>query len=170
MSEITSIFLIHFLTLFLFLHANSQFHDQEQAVLLRLKQHWQYPLSLEQWTLSSSSHCTWPGVVCTDNSITQLLLDNKNISGTIPPFISDLKNLKVLNFSNNSFIGRFPVAVYNFSKLEILDLSQNYFVGTIPDDIDSLSRLSYINLCALLHWQHSSSHWADTRAKNSLSS
>ncbi|XP_061951419.1 receptor-like protein kinase HSL1 [Populus nigra] len=146
MSEITPIvLLIHFLTLFLFLHANSQFHDQ--AVLLRLKQHWQNPLSLEQWTPSNSSHCTWPGVVCTDNYITQLILDNKNISGTIPPFLSDLKNLTFLNFSNNNIIGKFPVAVHNLSKLEILDLSQNYIVGTIPDDIDCLARLSYLNLC-----------------------
>ncbi|KAI9378416.1 hypothetical protein POPTR_018G088062v4 [Populus trichocarpa] len=146
MSEITPIvLLIHFLTLFLFLHANSQFHDQ--AVLLRMKQHWQNPLSLEQWTPSNSSHCTWPGVVCTDNYITQLILDNKNISGTIPPFLSDLKNLTFLNFSNNNIIGKFPVAVHNLSKLEILDLSQNYIVGTIPDDIDCLARLSYLNLC-----------------------
>ncbi|KAH8479337.1 hypothetical protein H0E87_031665, partial [Populus deltoides] len=128
-------------------HANSQFHDQEQAVLLRLKQHWQNPLSLEQWTPSNSSHCTWPGVVCTDNYITQLILDNKNISGTIPPFLSDLKNLTFLNFSNNNIIGKFPVAVHNLSKLEVLDLSQNYIVGTIPDDIDCLARLSYLNLC-----------------------
>ncbi|XP_011007104.1 PREDICTED: receptor-like protein kinase HSL1 [Populus euphratica] len=147
MSAITPIvLLIHFLTLFLFLHANSQFHDQ--AVLLRLKHHWQNPLSLEQWTPSNSSHCTWPGVVCNDNYVTQLILDNKNISGTIPPLLSDLKNLTFLNFSNNNIIGKFPVAVHNLSKLEILDLSQNYIVGTIPDDIDRLSRLSYLNLCA----------------------
>ncbi|KAJ6957936.1 receptor-like protein kinase 5 [Populus alba x Populus x berolinensis] len=143
-------FSLHFLALFLLFldHANPQPHDQEQAILLRLKQHWQNPSSLDRWTPSSSSHCTWPGVACTNNSITQLLLDNKNIPGTIPPFISDLKNLEVLNFSNNSIIGKFPEVVYNFSKLEILDLSQNYFVGTIPDGIDSLSRLSYLNLCA----------------------
>uniref|UniRef100_A0A6N2MD42 non-specific serine/threonine protein kinase n=1 Tax=Salix viminalis TaxID=40686 RepID=A0A6N2MD42_SALVM len=140
----------HFLTLFLLFpsHASSQLNDQEQAVLLRLKQFWQNSSSLEGWTPSNSSHCTWPGVVCTNNSITQLLLDNKNIYGTIPSFISDLKNLRVLNFSNNSIGGKFPVAVYDISKLEISDLSQNYFVGSIPDDIDSLSRLTYLNLCA----------------------
>ncbi|XP_073262259.1 uncharacterized protein [Populus alba] len=149
MSEIAPIvLLIHFLTLILFLHANSQFHDQQQAVLLRLKEHWQNPLSLEQWTPSNSSHCNWPGVVCTDNSITQLILDNKNISGTIPPFLSDLKSLTFLNFSNNNITGKFPVAVHNLSKLEILDLSQNNIVGTIPDDIDCLARLSYLNLYA----------------------
>ncbi|KAG6737131.1 hypothetical protein POTOM_059872 [Populus tomentosa] len=149
MSEIAPIvLLIHFLTLILFLHANSQFHDQQQAVLLRLKEHWQNPLSLEQWTPSNYSHCNWPGVVCTDNYITQLILDNKNISGTIPPFLSDLKSLTFLNFSNNNIIGKFPVAVHNLSKLEILDLSQNYIVGTIPDDIDCLARLSYLNLYA----------------------
>ncbi|KAI5556985.1 hypothetical protein BDE02_18G070900 [Populus trichocarpa] len=143
-------FLLHFLALFLLFldHANPQLHDQEQAILLRLKQYWQNPSSLDRWTPSSSSHCTWPGVVCTDNYITQLILDNKNISGTIPPFLSDLKNLTFLNFSNNNIIGKFPVAVHNLSMLEILDLSQNHIVGTIPDDIDCLARLSYLNLYA----------------------
>ncbi|CAK7337516.1 unnamed protein product [Dovyalis caffra] len=151
MPKINPIFLfIHFLPLLLFLlsHATSQLHDQEQAILLRLKQHWQNPSSLDPWTPSNSSHCTWPGVACTNNSITHLLLDNKNISGTIPPFLSDLKNLTILNFSNNNVIGKFPTAVYNLSKLEILDLSQNFFVGAIPDDIDCLARLSYLNLYA----------------------
>ncbi|KAF9662591.1 hypothetical protein SADUNF_Sadunf18G0070200 [Salix dunnii] len=140
--------LIHFLIHVLFLHANSKFHDQEQAVLLRLKQHWQNPLSLENWTPSNASHCTWPGVVCTNNRITQLILDNKNISGTIPPFLSDLKSLTFVNFSNTHIIGKFPVAVYNLSKLQILDLSQNYIAGTIPDGIDRLARLSCLKLQA----------------------
>ncbi|KAG5225751.1 receptor protein [Salix suchowensis] len=140
--------LIHFLIRFLFQHADSKFHDQEQAVLLRLKQHWQNPLSLEHWTPSNTSHCAWPEVVCTNNYTTQLILDNKNISGTIPPFLSHLKSLTFLNFYNNNIVGKIPVALYNLSKLEILDLSQNCIVGTIPDGIDRLARLSCLKLHA----------------------
>ncbi|KDP33799.1 hypothetical protein JCGZ_07370 [Jatropha curcas] len=154
MSKITPIFLsIHFFTLLLSLltYANSQLYDQEQEILLRLKQHWRNQPVLDQWTPStSSSYCTWPGVNCNSNnsSIVGLGLANMSISGTIPPFICDLKNLTVVNFYNNSFTGTFPVSLFNCSKLEYLDLAQNYFVGKLPDDIDRLSRLSYLNLYA----------------------
>ncbi|XP_015571809.1 receptor-like protein kinase HSL1 [Ricinus communis] len=152
MSKITSVFLsICFSALLLSLllsHVKSQqqLYDEEEAILLRLKQHWKNQPPLVQWTPLTSSHCTWPGINCTNSSVTGLNFANVNIAGTIPPFICDLKNLTVLDFGNNSIIGTFPLFLYNCSKLEHLDLSQNYFVGTIPDDIDRLSRLSFLNL------------------------
>ncbi|KAF2303996.1 hypothetical protein GH714_026059 [Hevea brasiliensis] len=69
-----------------------------------------------------------------------------NISGMIPAFICDLKNLTVLDFYNNSFTGRFPVALLSCSKLLYLNLSQNYFVGVIPDDIGGFSGLAFLDL------------------------
>uniref|UniRef100_A0A6N2K4M3 Leucine-rich repeat-containing N-terminal plant-type domain-containing protein n=1 Tax=Salix viminalis TaxID=40686 RepID=A0A6N2K4M3_SALVM len=68
-----------------------QFHDQEQAVLLRLKQHWQNPCLLNTGPHQNTSHCTWPEVVCTNNYITQLILDNKKHLWNYPPFLSTFK-------------------------------------------------------------------------------
>ncbi|KAM1201650.1 hypothetical protein ACFX2J_017718 [Malus domestica] len=147
---------LHFLLLLLLLllppHANSQsLQDQEQAVLVKLKSYLNSPPFLSHWILSksnTSSHCSWPEISCTNNSVTKLFLDNKNITLPVPSFICDLKNLTVIDLSYNYLPGAFPKAVYKCSKLEYLDLSQNYFVGPIPDDIDSLPRLQQLILAA----------------------
>ncbi|KAF5726022.1 hypothetical protein HS088_TW23G00759 [Tripterygium wilfordii] len=133
---------------FLFHHSYSQLYDQEHAILLRLKQQWQDPPSLGDWNQSSSSHCTWPEIACTDNSVSGLFLVNTNITETIPPFICDLKNLTVIDLHLNYIPGTFPKVLYNCSKLQYLDLSQNYFVGAVPHDIDNLARLQFLSLGA----------------------
>jgi Leucine-rich repeat (LRR) protein len=146
-----SFYTISFLLLLLFFsHANSELNNQEQAVLLNLKQHWQNPQPLGHWTPSnSSSHCSWPEINCTDSSITGLSLKNMNIIGTVPPFMCDLKNLTTLDLSYNYMTSNeFPRALYNCSNLQYLDLSQNYFVGVVPDDIHLMSRLRELNLGA----------------------
>ncbi|XP_022754966.1 receptor-like protein kinase 5 isoform X3 [Durio zibethinus] len=145
---------IHFKLLLLALslsQVNSQSHaDQEQAVLLKLKTYWQNPPSISHLaqSLNSSSHCSWPEITCLNNSVVELSLKNKTINKTIPSFICDLQNLKVIDLNYNNIPGEFPKTLYNCSKLEYLDLSQNYFVGTIPDDIVSLGQLQYLNLMA----------------------
>ena len=130
----TTIFLSFLLLLFGHANSESQLNDKEQTVLLKLKQHWQNPPSLSHWqippslshlnSLNSSHHCNWSEITCTNGTITQLLLQNKNITQTVPPFICDLKNLIVINLSNNFIPQEFPKALYSCSKLEDLDLSQ----------------------------------------------
>nr|XP_023903105.1 receptor-like protein kinase HSL1 [Quercus suber]POE46778.1 receptor-like protein kinase hsl1 [Quercus suber] len=154
----TTIFLSFLLLLFGHANSESQLNDKEQIVLLKLKQHWQNPPSLSHWqnplslshlkSLNSSHHCNWPEITCTNGLVTQLLLQNKNITQTVPPFICDLENLTVIDLSHNFISQEFPKALYNCSKLEELDLSQNYFNGTIPVDIHRLSHLRHLNLGA----------------------
>jgi hypothetical protein len=138
----TSLFFLLF-----FSHATSQLNDLEQAILLKLKQHWQNPQSLSHWTPSNTSHCSWPEIFCTNGFITELSLTDKNINGTVPPFICDLKTLTVLDLSYNYMTSSgFPRALYSCSNLQYLDLSQNYFSGTVPQDIPSASSHPYIAL------------------------
>ncbi|XP_056176981.1 receptor-like protein kinase 5 isoform X1 [Syzygium oleosum] len=127
--------------------AESQIQDQEQQVLLKLRQSWQDPSSLAHWVASnSSSHCTWPEITCQDGSITELNLVSLNVNYSIPPFICDLKNLTKFNVSNNKIPGEFPTVLYNCSKLVYLDLSQNYFEGPIPPDINRMTDLQVLIL------------------------
>ncbi|KAA8523180.1 hypothetical protein F0562_009603 [Nyssa sinensis] len=133
-------------------HGNSESSNLEQTVLLKLKYYWSNPLSINHWTLSSNStstHCTWPEINCTDGSVTGITLAYKNITGTFPPFICDLKNLTHIDFQSNYITGTFPTVLYKCSKLQLLDLSENNFFGSIPDDINRLStRLQYLHLHA----------------------
>uniref|UniRef100_A0A5B6YW78 non-specific serine/threonine protein kinase n=1 Tax=Davidia involucrata TaxID=16924 RepID=A0A5B6YW78_DAVIN len=159
MSKITSTSLqiLSYMLTLLFLtlpfHGNSQTTSGlEQTILLKLKQHWSNPPSINHWTSSSNStsiHCTWPEINCTDGSVTGITLADRNISGTFPPFICDLQNLTHIDLYNNNINGPFPTVLYNCSKLQYLDLSQNYFLGRIPDDVNRLStRLQVLNLYA----------------------
>ncbi|XP_057967364.1 receptor-like protein kinase HSL1 [Malania oleifera] len=122
--------------------------DQEQAVLLKLKQHWQNPPAIAHWNSANGSHCTWPEITCADGSVTRIQLVNMNITGQVPSFICDLKNLTAIDLQFNYIPGEFPTVLYNCSKLQYLDLSQNYFVGRIPDDIDRLTQLQFLSLSA----------------------
>ncbi|KAI3917735.1 hypothetical protein MKW98_021497 [Papaver atlanticum] len=137
----------------LFFIATSQKNqeDEEQKVLLNLKQEFGNPSALQSWNPSSNpSHCTdWSGITCnSNNSVITISLYNMSITEKVPDFICDLKNLTKIDLSSNSIHGGFPVSVLNCPKLENLDLSLNYFVGVIPDDIDRVKKLKVLNLAA----------------------
>ncbi|KAM5565591.1 receptor-like protein kinase 5 [Rosa sericea] len=124
----------------------SQSSDSEQAILLKLKQQWGDPPSIQSWN-SSSPPCDWPEVSCTSGKVTGLFLPEKDITEKIPATICDLPNLTVLNLAWNYIPGEFPTSLYNCSKLRFLDLSQNCFVGSIPGHIDRISSsLQYLDL------------------------
>ncbi|CAL5400205.1 unnamed protein product [Camellia sinensis] len=120
--------------------------NTEQSILLKLKQYWSDPTPINHWN-STSTHCDWPEITCTNGSVTGLSLIYTNITGTVPPFICVLQNLTLIDLQYNYFSGPFPTGLYNCSKLEILDLSQNTFTGPIPGDIGRLSaQLQSLNL------------------------
>lgn len=121
--------------------------DQDQRVLLlQLKQFWGNPDSLGLWN-STSFPCKWPEILCSsDGSVVGIILEDKGISGEIPEFICDIKNLTHLDLSNNIIPGKFPTALYSCSQLVYLDLSQNLLVGSIPADVDRLRNLNLLDL------------------------
>ena len=102
------------LSFLIFTYANSQqshLYNQEHEILMRIKNHFQNPSFLSHWTKSNtSSHCSWPEIHCTKNSVTSLLLFNKNITQTLPPFLCELKNLTYIDFQLNYFPNEFPTS------------------------------------------------------------
>ncbi|XP_010278042.1 PREDICTED: receptor-like protein kinase 5 [Nelumbo nucifera] len=144
-----SLFLCTLLFFFsLQLQANSQTINDEQSILLKLKQDWQSQPPMDSWN-SSLPFCKWTGITCNNGgSITAISFYNWNITRKIPPVICNLNNLNHLDLAYNYVTGGFPTFLYNCSKLAYLDLSQNYFVGRIPGDIHHLSRLNHLNLGA----------------------
>ncbi|KAL8209843.1 hypothetical protein R6Q57_006575 [Mikania cordata] len=127
--------------------SSQQFLTSERTTLLNLKQSWGNPPSLANWN-STSSPCRWPEVQCRRGSVVLLRLDNKDLTGSIPPFICNLSNLESVLLLHNFLTGEFPRVFYNCSKLIKLDISQNMFLGRLPDDIDRLSRLEFLELGA----------------------
>ncbi|EEF48174.1 serine-threonine protein kinase, plant-type, putative [Ricinus communis] len=137
MSKITSVFLsICFSALLLSLllsHVKSQqqLYDEEEAILLRLKQHWKNQPPLVQWTPLTSSHCTWPGINCTNSSVT----------GTIPDEFGKLEKLSILNLFFNQLSGEIPVSIAHLPVLKRFNLFSNNLSGALPPELGLYSEL-----------------------------
>lgn len=90
-------------------------------------QYWKYDCipDITCWN-SSTSFCEWVGITCPQNETTviHLILTLFNLNGFIPPSISSLENLQVLDFSVNYLI-EIPTTFGNLANLQTLDLSDN---------------------------------------------
>ncbi|MEK8015309.1 MAG: leucine-rich repeat domain-containing protein [Candidatus Parabeggiatoa sp.] len=82
------------------------------------------------WNLSNTP-CSWYGITCWNHSITKIVLNENQLTGTIPNF-NALPNLQVLSLNSNQLTGTIP----NFSalpNLQWLYLSENQMTGQIPN-------------------------------------
>ncbi len=66
--------------------------------------------------------CSWAGVTCAEGNVTELRLNNNNLSGTLPSQLSNLSALTVLDVSDNALTGIIP--------------------GTLPNSLDNLTELN----------------------------
>ncbi|XP_041994123.1 probable LRR receptor-like serine/threonine-protein kinase At4g31250 [Salvia splendens] len=71
----------------------------------------------------------WTAVICRNNCIKGLQLENMSLSGTINAPV----NLFSLSLANNSFSGPFPADISKLTRLRRLYLSHNNLSGSIPD-------------------------------------
>ena len=89
----------------------------------------------------------WHGVY-TDSrgNVTELWLDENNLSGTIPAEIGQLESLEHLNLWGNQLTGSIPSEIGNLKMLEDLGLSDNNLAGNIPKEIGQLTSLTQLHL------------------------
>ena len=75
-----------------------------------------------------------------------LTLDNNNLTGPIPRELSKLSNLGTLRLSNNYLTGEIPPELSNLHNLATLDLGGNQLTGEIPRELSKLSNLEILRL------------------------
>ena len=105
------------------------------------------------WT-SDISILDWEGVKVsgTPSRVHELVLPNSGLTGTIPPELGQLTELKQLRLSSsyripsNILTGPIPPELANLSKLEVLGLSGNFLSGNIPDSLSHLEHLRSLSL------------------------
>jgi len=122
------------------------------------------------WNINESA-CTWRGVACSGNRVTELRLPGKSLvgqipdgvfsnltllrkislrfnalSGSLPSDIGSLVELRSLHLQNNQFTGELPVGISQMVNLARLVLSDNGFEGEIPVGIGNLTRLNTLYL------------------------
>ena len=97
--------------------------------------------------LSTAALTDWYGV-STDGSgrVTNLELCDNELSGTVPPELSKLSNLRELDLRENRLSGAIPKELVGLSKLEDLDLRDNRLSGAIPPELGRLTNLQELDL------------------------
>lgn len=85
---------------------------------------------------------TWYGVTVEDNHVTQIVLNNNNLTGQIPMDIGLLPYLTSLSLQNNFINNELPWEMGNLTNLTSLRLSVNNFEGPIPQSFINLINLN----------------------------
>jgi hypothetical protein len=101
------------------------------------------------------SECNWQGVTCIEDVSTflvvrRLVLNNHNLTGTLPSSLYILKDLGELSFAHNNLTGSIPSLWSQegdaLDNLFVLDLDDNDMTGSIPTSLWALPLLRYVYL------------------------
>lgn len=97
---------------------------------------------------TSVSISDWEGVHLDGSPliVTDLILEGRNLTGSIPEELGGLSNLKELGLAYNSLTGDIPSELGNLSELERLYLRDNRLTGNIPPELSNLSNLGSLYL------------------------
>ena len=98
------------------------------------------------WLEPAGTECDWYGVTCDGGRVQVLVLDNNQLSGSIPPELANLPNLTKLSLYANQLSGSIPPELENLSSLEVLYLDGNQLSGSIPAELGNLSSLERLYL------------------------
>ncbi|XP_010925350.1 uncharacterized protein [Elaeis guineensis] len=103
---------------------------------------------LPSWDPSHPNPCSWQGVTCSPQGrVISLSLPNTFLNlSYIPPELSSLTSLQLLNLSSANISGPIPPSIGALSSLRFLDLSSNSLSGPIPSQLGSLSSLQFLLL------------------------
>ena len=85
----------------------------------------------------SLEHCT---------TCQTIRLQLQNLSGTIPPSISQLSLVQSLKLSDNPLTGTLPAAISSLTSLLWLSASKLQLSGTLPASLTSLSGLTHLSV------------------------
>ncbi|MCY4572570.1 MAG: M12 family metallo-peptidase [Gemmatimonadetes bacterium] len=91
---------------------------------------------------------TWFGVTTDDaGRVTELELGENGLTGSLPPALGSLANLKRLSLWGNELTGPIPGELRNLVRLERLSLWGNELTGPVPAWLGNLTRLQRLDLC-----------------------
>lgn len=95
---------------------------------------------------TTSTPCTtpWTGLTCAAGHVTEIKLNQRNIQGTIPSAIGDLKELVNFTVYTNRLSGTVTPRFCELTKLQVLDFFDNQITGAIPTCINQMTALRQI--------------------------
>ena len=92
----------------------------------------------------------WEGVVVGGQPprVLSLNLTTAGLTGTVPPELGGLSELRFLHLYGNDLSGPIPPELGRLAYLDTLDLGDNQLTGTIPPELGQLARLVSLDLSA----------------------
>lgn len=104
-----------------------------------------------QWSnnsnwLANEDVCTWFGVSCAEDYVTELVLDDNNLIGMLPSELSLLERLQFLMVARNKISGPMPVSLFSIQTLGTVDVGFNSITGVIPPVVGSAMSLNSLNV------------------------
>uniref|UniRef100_A0A7S1BGZ6 Disease resistance R13L4/SHOC-2-like LRR domain-containing protein n=1 Tax=Corethron hystrix TaxID=216773 RepID=A0A7S1BGZ6_9STRA len=108
----------------------------------------------------SHDPCVWRGVYCISNKVIGIDLEGAGnpdrcatcqkeacrLTGTLPPQIEYLTNIKELNLGGNKIRGSIPPEIGKMTSLAALDLDRNEMTGSLPLALFELKQLYHLDL------------------------
>lgn len=89
---------------------------------------------------------TWYGISLTNDRVTDITLEDNNLTGSIPSGIGELIMLRYINLGNNQISSSIPNAMYGLTNLEFLLLWNNTLSGFLSPSIGNMAALRQISL------------------------
>ncbi|CAB9496367.1 Leucine Rich Repeat [Seminavis robusta] len=92
--------------------------------------------------------CGWApmNLKCEDQKLTYILLNNFDLTGSLPLEVGLLTSLRRIEMSTNTLTSSIPTTVGLIKGLEGLDLQHNNLSGELPQELSSLTLLQELNL------------------------
>ncbi|KAK7309135.1 hypothetical protein RJT34_05633 [Clitoria ternatea] len=125
----------------------------DQSCLTHLSESLQDPNNLlHNWNPKNfvkpcnDSTSTLQGIICNNDRIYKLSLNNLSLRGTISPFLANCTNLQALDLSSNSLTGPIPPDLQSLVNLAVLNLSSNRLEGEVPPQLTLCAYLNIIDL------------------------
>jgi len=90
----------------------------------------------------------WFGLTvdCANQTVTRIIINSNNLSGTIPSSISNFPNLLVLALRDNKLTDTIPASMGNLTSLAALFLNKNQLTGKIPANFTQLINLTNLTI------------------------
>ena len=89
---------------------------------------------------------TWYGVTTLCDRVTELDLNNNNLTGILPTALGNLVVLTSLKLYGNSISGSIPAAIGNLTNLTSFSTGTAQLTGPLPPEIGNLTQLQYLYL------------------------
>ena len=90
---------------------------------------------------------SWHGVTTdAEGRVTALSLSGNNLTGSLPPELGNLANLRHVGFAGNRLSGRIPLEFGSLANLTGLYLGYNQLSGAVPGELAKLVNLERLHL------------------------